>query len=75
MLRPGGFLQFSILYPCFVPPHPCVLREADGTKRAIEVSGYFDTIDGRIDMFRFETIAQEEREKTEPFWVPSFTGR
>src|SRR5439155_21719261 len=32
-LRPGGFLQFSILHPCFVPPHRRVLREPDGTTR------------------------------------------
>lgn len=41
VLRPGGFLQFSILHPCFVPPHRKVLREADGTVRAIEVADYF----------------------------------
>jgi SAM-dependent methyltransferase len=41
VLRPGGFLQFSILHPCFVPPHRRVLREPDGkTVRAIEVGGY-----------------------------------
>ena len=39
VLRPGGFLQFSILHPCFVPPHRRVLREPDGTTRAIEVAG------------------------------------
>ena len=72
VLRPGGFLQFSILHPCFVPPHRRVLREPNGTTRAIEVGGYFDTIDGRIDTFRFETVPREEREKTEPFRVPRF---
>ena len=51
VLRPGGFLQFSILHQCFVPPHRKVLREPDGTTRAIEIGGYFDTIDGRIDTF------------------------
>ena len=29
VLRPGSFLQFSILHPCFVPPHRRVLREVD----------------------------------------------
>jgi len=47
VLRPGGFLQFSILHPCFVPPHRKVLREENGKARAIEVGGYFDVIDGR----------------------------
>ncbi len=72
VLRPGGFLQFSILHPCFVPPHRRVLRNADRTTRAIEIAGYFDATDGRIDTFRFGSVPQEEREKTEPFRVPRF---
>jgi len=72
VLRPGGFLQFSILHPCFVPPHRRVLRDPNGTTRAIEIGSYFDTVDGRIDTFRFGTVPQEEREKTEPFRVPRF---
>jgi SAM-dependent methyltransferase len=72
VLRPGGFFQFSILHPCFVPPHRRVLREPDGTTRAIEVGGYFDAIDGRIDTFWFEQAPAEERQKTEPFRVPRF---
>jgi SAM-dependent methyltransferase len=72
VLRPGGFLQFSLLHPCFVPPHRRVLREPDGTTRAIEVGGYFDATDGRIDTFRFENVPEQERQKTEPFRVPRF---
>jgi len=72
VLRPGGFLQFSILHPCFVPPHRRVLREPNGTTRAIEIAGYFDATDGRIDTFWFETLPPEERETTEPFRVPRF---
>ena len=72
ILRPGGFLQFSLLHPCFVPPHRRVLREPDGTTRAIEVGGYFDATDGRIDTFRFENVPEKERQKTEPFRVPRF---
>jgi SAM-dependent methyltransferase len=72
VLRPGGFLQFSILHPCFVPPHRKVLREPNGATRAIEIGGYFDATEGRIDTFRFENLPQEERRKTEPFYVPRF---
>src|SRR5271155_4813723 len=61
VLRPGGFLQFSILHPCFVPPHRKVLRESNGTTRAIEVAGYFDATDGRVDTFRFENLPADER--------------
>jgi len=72
VLRPGGFLQFSLLHPCFAPPHRHVLRELNGTTRAIEVGGYFDATDGRIDTFWFENLPREERHKTEPFRVPRF---
>lgn len=73
VLRPGGFLQFSILHPCFVPPHRRVLREADGrTVRAVEVGGYFDNIDGRVDRWWFGAASQEERARVPPFQEPRF---
>jgi SAM-dependent methyltransferase len=72
VLSPGGFLQFSILHPCFVPPHRKVLREADGQPRAVEVAGYFDRIDGRIDTFWFGSVPQAERATVDPFRVPRF---
>ena len=72
VLRPGGFLQFSILHPCFAPPHRRVLRNADGTTRAIEVAGYFDRTDGRIDTWLFSTLSPAEREGVRPFQVPRF---
>jgi ubiquinone/menaquinone biosynthesis C-methylase UbiE len=72
VLRLGGFLQFSILHPCFAPPHRRVLRNADGTTRAIEVGRYFDAIDGEIETWWFETVSREERERVAPFRVPRF---
>jgi ubiquinone/menaquinone biosynthesis C-methylase UbiE len=72
VLRPGGFLQFSILHPCFVPPHRKVLREGDGTVRAIEIGGYFNGIDGRVDTWWFSTMPREDRAKVPPFRVPRF---
>jgi SAM-dependent methyltransferase len=72
VLRPGGFLQFSILHPCFVPPHRKVLRDANGQKFAVELAGYFERIDGRVDTWWFETLPAEERQKVEPFQTPRF---
>jgi len=72
VLRSCGFFQFSILHPCFVPPHRRVLREPDRTTRAIEIAGYFDATDGRIDTFWLTGVPQEERDKTEPFRIPRF---
>ena len=72
VLRPGGFLQFSILHPCFMPAYRKVLREPDGSVRAIEIAGYFDDIDGRLDTWWFESVPREERERTQPFRTPRF---
>jgi SAM-dependent methyltransferase len=71
VLRPGGFMQFSISHPCFDPPHRRVLREADGTTRAIEVAGYFDT-EERVDIWWFGTLPREERERVAAFRTPRF---
>jgi SAM-dependent methyltransferase len=72
VLRSGGFLQFSILHPCFAPPHRRVLRNADGTTRAIEVADYFAATDGEIQTWWFETVPREERERVAPFRTPRF---
>jgi SAM-dependent methyltransferase len=72
VLRPRGFLQFSILHPCFAPPHRRVLRRRDGTVRAIEVAGYFDATDGRVDTWRFEALPRGERAAAAPFRTPRF---
>lgn len=72
VLRPGGFLQFSILHPCFAPPHRRVLREPDRRVRAIEVARYFDATDGEVETWMFGTVPPEERAGLEPFRTPRF---
>jgi len=72
VLKPGGFLQFSILHPCFSPPYRKVLRESDGTVRAIEVGGYFGAVQGDVETWRFGTAPEHEKAKVEPFRVPRF---
>ncbi len=72
VLRPGGFLQFSILHPCFAPPHRRVLREPDGAIRAIEVARYFDSTEGEVETWWFSTLPPAERARTAPFQVPRF---
>ncbi len=72
VLRPGGFLQFSILHPCFVPPTRRNVRDNDGTVRAVEVADYFDEMDGRVDTWLFSDIPEAERASLEPFRVPRF---
>ena len=70
--RPGGFLQFSIIHPCFSPPHRRVLRNADAKEQAIEIGRYFDCIDGQLNSWWFSTLPAGERTRVEPFRTPMF---
>lgn len=72
VLRGGGFFQFSILHPCFVPPHHKTIRDEHGNCRAVEVADYFDETDGRIETWLFSSIPTDERENVAPFRVPRF---
>src|SRR5215469_9272308 len=72
VLRPGGFLQFSIIHSCFDPAYRKVLRDADGRPYAIEIGGYFDSTDGRVDRWWFGAVPPDERERVAPFETPRF---
>lgn len=72
VLKPGGFFQFSITHPCFDTPHRRNLRDESKRTYAIEVGGYFDNIDGRIDRWIFGAAPAELRSQYRPFEVPRF---
>jgi len=72
VLRPGGFFQFSILHPCFVPPKRRNIRDAAGEPVAVEVADYFRRTDGEVESWTFSTIPEAERRGLTPFQVPRF---
>jgi ubiquinone/menaquinone biosynthesis C-methylase UbiE len=72
VLKPGGFLQFSITHPCFDPPCRRLLRDAQGTAYAVEVGGYFDDTDGRIDRWLFSAAPPAAKAGLPQFQVPRF---
>lgn len=72
VLRPGGFLQFSIVHPCFSPPHRRVLRDAKGNVEAIEVGRYFELGNGHVNEWLFSDLPLKERRRAEPFRTPMF---
>ncbi|QDL96515.1 class I SAM-dependent methyltransferase [Rhodopseudomonas palustris] len=72
LLRPGGFLQFSILHPCFVPPTRRNIRNAQGAPVAVEVADYFDESDGRVERWLFSSVSPEQQAVLTPFAVPRF---
>jgi SAM-dependent methyltransferase len=72
VLRPGGFVQFSILHPCFVPPHRRVVRDSAGEVRAIEVARYFERDQPYLDVWMFSSIPEVQLTEIEPFRIPVF---
>ena len=73
VLRPGGFLQFSISHPCFTTPHRRNLRNERGITYAIEVGDYFRVLDGEIEEWTFGAAPPEIRAGLRPFTTPRFT--
>ena len=72
VLRPGGFLQFSITHPCFHTPRFKTVRDESGNRVAVECGDYFDQQPGRIEEWIF-TGAPEDLKRTLPkFRVPRF---
>jgi len=73
VLRPGGFLQFSITHPCFDTPRRRNLRDEDGRTYAFEVGDYFTNLQGEITEWLFSATPPDIRKGLPPFKVPHFT--
>ncbi|MBW6396958.1 class I SAM-dependent methyltransferase [Roseomonas sp. HJA6] len=71
ILRPGGFLQFSILHPSFMGPGRRVLRDATGHAYAIELREAA-LPDGAVERWRFSGAPPALRDAWQPFQVPRF---
>lgn len=69
LLRPGGFIAFSVLHPCFITPGLRWEKDADGRTTGLVVSRYFDR--GTFDeQWRFGNRPQHET--VQPFSVARF---
>jgi ubiquinone/menaquinone biosynthesis C-methylase UbiE len=73
VLKPGGFLQFSITHPCFDTHHHRNLRNEHGVTYAFEIGGYFRNLEGEISEWIFSTTPVEIRESFPKFKTPRFT--
>jgi SAM-dependent methyltransferase len=71
ILRPGGFLQFSILHPSYTGPGRRVLRNAAGDAYAIELREAA-LPDGAVEQWRFSGAPPALRDAHPPFRVPRF---
>jgi ubiquinone/menaquinone biosynthesis C-methylase UbiE len=73
VLKPGGFLQFSITHPCFDTPHRRNLRDANGVTYALEVGDYFRNLDGEIAEWLFGAAPPHVKQGLRRFRAPRFT--
>ncbi|MDX9976026.1 MAG: hypothetical protein RBU21_23810 [FCB group bacterium] len=73
VLKPGGFLQFSITHPCFNTPYRRNLRDGSGQTYAIEVGQYFRNLNGEISEWMFTAVPAELRTDLPKFKVPRLT--
>src|SRR5438093_1133878 len=73
VLKPGGFLQFSIAHPCFDTPHRRNLRDANGLTYAIEVGDYFRNLNGEVAEWLFGAAPLHVKQGLPQFKTPRFT--
>ena len=69
LLRPGGFIAFSILHPCFITPGLQWHRDESGKTVSLGVSRYFDR-SPYTENWKFGSRPKEE--SVAPFAVPRF---
>jgi SAM-dependent methyltransferase len=69
LVRPGGFLAFSVLHPCFITPGLAWQKNEAGLATALCVSRYFDRT-SFTEEWRFGSRPADE--EIRPFAVPRF---
>src|SRR5205814_1943037 len=72
VLKPGGFLQFSIAHPCFDTSHRRNLRDGDHRTYAIEVGKYFQGSEGEVDEWLFKAAPWHAKQGLRKFKIPRF---
>ena len=72
VLKPGGFLQFSIAHPCYDTPYRRNLRDEKHRTYAIEVANYFEGSEGEVDEWLFKAAPPQARQGLRKFTIPRF---
>ena len=73
VLKPNGFLQFSISHPCFATPRWKWIHDEQGKRVAVECGDYFVPANGKIEEWIFTAAPVELKKSLPKFRVPRFT--
>jgi ubiquinone/menaquinone biosynthesis C-methylase UbiE len=73
ILKPDGFVQFSISHPCYNPSTRKNLRNASGQVYAVELGPYPQKPELLIDEWLFGPLPSELRDSIKPFKIPRYT--
>jgi len=72
VIKPGGFLQFSISHPCTDTVLRRWVTDDDGERTGLEIDGYFESPDGDVGRWCFGHATEAEREAFGDFVIPRF---
>ena len=72
VIKPGGFLPFSITHPRFDTPHRRCLRDQEGITSTDEIGDYFRNLEGDVEEWTFGAAPPEALEDVPPFKTPRF---
>jgi SAM-dependent methyltransferase len=72
VIKPGGFLQFSISHPCTDTVRRRWVTGDDGERTGLEIDGYFDSPQGDVGHWCFGHATEAERESFGEFAIPRF---
>ena len=72
VLRPGGFLQFSITHPCFSTPRLSWIHDESGRRVARACGDYFAEQRGHVSEWLFSFAPPEAKAGLRRFRVPLF---
>lgn len=73
VLKPGGFLQFSICHPCFFTPKWEWIRDENGKQLALKCGDYFRKMNGEIEEYIFGAAPDDLKKALPKFKIPQFT--
>lgn len=71
MVRPGGFVQFSLTHPCTNTPLRRWVHDEDDQRVALATGGYFDDLP-YTENWLFGAAPEAVRARHQPFVVPRF---